>query len=216
MTFDPVAKFLVGYQHFLFYPVMALARFNLYAQGYILILIKNTAEWKKLEITGVIFYWTWVSWMLSHCLSWPLLISCLILSHAIAGILHVQICLSHFSMEIFTDVSYRNDDEQFFDTQLKTCIDIDCPIWMDWFHGGLQFQTAHHIFPRVPRHRLRELREKVENFCQKYGRTYHSASFWDTNLKTLKCLKKAALEARSGKLVKFEDSMIWEGMCAKG
>ena len=76
--------------------------------------------------------------------------------------------------------------------------------------------SAHHIFPRVPRHRLRELRGKVENFCQKYGRTYHSASFWDTNVKTLKCLKKAALEARSGKLIKFEDSMIWEGMCAKG
>ena len=97
-----------------------ILRFNLYAQGYILILIKNTAEWKKLEVSmskqyytdqirlskrahnsmindeyhqiiGVIFYWTWVSWMLSHCLSWSLLISCLLLSHAIAGILHVQV-----------------------------------------------------------------------------------------------------------------------------
>ena len=26
LTFDPIAKFLVGYQHYLFYPVMALAR----------------------------------------------------------------------------------------------------------------------------------------------------------------------------------------------
>ena len=26
MTFDPIARFLVGYQHILFYPVMALAR----------------------------------------------------------------------------------------------------------------------------------------------------------------------------------------------
>jgi len=216
LTFDPVAKFLVSYQHYLFYPVMALARFNLYAQGYILILIKNTAEWKKLEITGIVVYWTWVSWMLSQCLTWKLLISCLLLSHAIAGILHVQICLSHFSMEIFNDVTYKNDEEQFFDTQLRTCIDVDCPRWLDWFHGGLQFQTAHHIFPRVPRHRLRELRGRVEKFCQKYGKTYHSASFWDTNVKTLKCLEKAAMEARSGKFVKFQDTMLWEGMCAQG
>ena len=27
LTFDPIAKFLVGYQHYLFYPVMALARY---------------------------------------------------------------------------------------------------------------------------------------------------------------------------------------------
>lgn len=216
MTFDPVAKFLVSYQHLLFYPIMALARFNLYAQGYILILVKNSAEWKKLEIFAAICYWTWVSWMLSHCLTWPILISCLILSHAVAGLLHVQICLSHFSMEVFEDVTYKNDEEQFFDTQLRTCTDINCPRWMDWFHGGLQFQTAHHIFPRVPRHRLRELRGKVEEFCAKHGRTYHSASFWDTNVQTLKCLKKAAIEARKGKFIKFQDTMLWEGLCAKG
>lgn len=216
LTFNSIAKFLVAYQHVLFYPIMALARFNLYAQGYILVLMKNKAEWKKLEIAGIVGYWTWVSWMLSHCLTWPILIACLILSHAVAGLLHVQICLSHFSMEIFDEVTYKNDQEQYFDTQLRTCIDIDCPRWMDWFHGGLQFQTAHHIFPRVPRHRLRELRVKVEEFCQKHGRIYHSATFWETNIKTLKCLKKTAIEARNGKFVNFKDTMLWEGMCAKG
>lgn len=216
MTFDPIAKSLVSYQHYLFYPIMALARFNLYAQGYILILFKDTCEWKKLEITGIIFYWSWVSWMLSQCLSWPMLLACLLLSHAIAGVLHVQICLSHFAMEIFDDVTYKNDEEQFFDTQLKTCIDIDNPWWLDWFHGGLQFQTAHHLFPRVPRHRLRQLRQKIEVFCHKYGKTYNSASFWDTNVLTLKCLKKGAMEARKGRFVKFQDTMLWEGMCAHG
>ena len=31
-----------------YFPIL---RFNLYAQGYILILVKNTAEWKKLEVS---------------------------------------------------------------------------------------------------------------------------------------------------------------------
>merc|ERR1711968_129788 len=35
---DSIAKFLVSYQHILFYPVMALARWNLYAQGIIFLL----------------------------------------------------------------------------------------------------------------------------------------------------------------------------------
>lgn len=216
MPFDKISRFLVSYQQYLFYPVMALARFNLYAQGYILILVGDNCEWPKLEIVGIVFYWSWLSWMLSHCLSWNVLLCCLFLSHGISGILHVQICLSHFSMEITNDVTYKNDDEQFFDTQLKTCIDINCPRWMDWFHGGLQFQTAHHLFPRVPRHRLRQLRVKVEAFCQKFGRTYNGATFWDTNVKTIKCLEKAAQEARAGKFVQLQDSMLWEGMCAQG
>ena len=32
---------------------------------------------------------------------------------------------------------------------------------MDWFHGGLQFQTEHHLVPRMPRHKLRRFREET-------------------------------------------------------
>ena len=44
--------------------------------------------------------------------------------------------------------------------QLRTTIDVDCSEAMDWFHGGLQFQVEHHIFPILPRHNLRLVREK--------------------------------------------------------
>ena len=27
-------------------------------------------------------------------------------------------------------------------TQLSTTLDVDCYRWMDWFHGGLQFQVC--------------------------------------------------------------------------
>ena len=46
MKFDGAARFLVSYQHFLFYPVMALARFNLYVQSmiYMLFKVRNIAK----------------------------------------------------------------------------------------------------------------------------------------------------------------------------
>ena len=47
MKFDDVARFLVSYQHYLFYPVMALARFNLYAQSMIYMLVKV----RKIQVT---------------------------------------------------------------------------------------------------------------------------------------------------------------------
>ena len=30
-------------------------------------------------------------------------------------------------------------------SQLYTCLDVECPRYMDWLHGGLQFQTTHHL-----------------------------------------------------------------------
>ena len=44
MAFDAVARFFVSYQHYLFYPIMALARFNLYAQSIIYILVKVSSQ----------------------------------------------------------------------------------------------------------------------------------------------------------------------------
>jgi len=40
MTMDHVARFLVSYQHVLFYPVMAVARLNLYVQSFLIILAR--------------------------------------------------------------------------------------------------------------------------------------------------------------------------------
>ena len=100
--------------------------------------------------------------MLTFCLSsWQERVAYVAVSHAIAGLLHVQITLSHFAEEVYHGQAYNDDTDEWFRMQVKTTLNIDCPEWMDWFHGGLQFQTIHHLFPRVPRSRLRFVRDKV-------------------------------------------------------
>tara|TARA_B110000305_G_scaffold166319_1_gene183903 strand:- start:11 stop:475 length:465 start_codon:yes stop_codon:yes gene_type:complete len=64
MTMDFLWKFLVSYQHFLFYPIMAVARFNLYAQGIIFIYnCKQQDGWhaknfQKLEAVSMAMFLT--------------------------------------------------------------------------------------------------------------------------------------------------------------
>lgn len=36
---------------------------------------------------------------------------------------------------------FSDDAEGWVVTQLNTTLDVDCYRWMDWFHGGLQFQV---------------------------------------------------------------------------
>ena len=155
--------------------------------------------------------------MLYLCPTWGTRALFWYIANATVGIIHVQICLSHFLMETFDEVQYQKDSESYFEYQLRTTLDIDCPRYMDWFHGGLQYQVIHHLYPRIPRHRLRELRKKVEDIISKYSHVnYIHYPFIYANKLTLQHMKSVAMEARAGKLVKFKDTLIFEGLHAIG
>ena len=101
----------------------------------------------------------------------------LLISHQVCGLVHLQIVLSHFAMETYEGLGYTPTTRDFIKAQLATTMDVECSPSFDWFHGGLQFQVTHHLFPRLPRHRLREVLEKyVKPLCKKYDIKYHSYS----------------------------------------
>jgi len=43
-------------------------------------------------------------------------------------------------------------------------MDVSCPPYLDFLHGGLNFQTPHHLYPRVPRFRFRAVAKVVEQW----------------------------------------------------
>jgi len=220
MPFDKAARFLVSYQHYLYYPIMSVARVNLLAQSILFVLThpRCNGKLKIAELCSLAIFYTWYGYLLYLCPSWGSMLGFWYLANATVGIIHVQICLSHFMMETFDDVPYEKDSEEsFFEFQLRTTLDVDCPRYMDWFHGGLQYQVIHHLYPRVPRNRLRDLRKKVEEIVDRYPSiTYHHYTFTEANLLTLDHMKKVAMTARAGKLVPFENTMIFEGLNAIG
>jgi fatty acid desaturase len=50
-----------------------------------------------------------------------------------------------------TLATVQEEAEQFFGLQLKTTRNIDTAWWDGWYHGGLQYQIEHHLFPQLPR-----------------------------------------------------------------
>jgi len=82
-------------------------------------------------------------------------------------------------MEAFEDRTLeKNYNYDFFKENLETTMDISCPTWMDWFHGGLQFQVEHHFYPRLPRHQLRQCSYRLQEICKKHNMKYHAHSFY--------------------------------------
>lgn len=169
MTFDAFAKFIIPYQAYLYYIVLAFGRFNLYVLSWEYIIRglgpkKGPARYHRwLELTGQIFFWYWFGYVIMYK-TIPTVsarVVFLLVSHVVTMPVHAQITLSHFAMS----TAELGPHESFPQKMLRTTMDIECPQWLDFFHGGLQFQAIHHLFPRIPRHNLRRTQKLVQEFC---------------------------------------------------
>lgn len=185
MTYDAFAKFLIRYQDALYYFILCFGRFNLYRLSWAYLLFgtgprKGKAWWHRyFELVGQVFFWTWYGYgVVFKCIpgGWNRFIFVMI-SHMITMPLHVQITLSHFAMS----TADLGTTESFPQKMLRTTMDVDCPQWLDFFHGGLQFQAIHHLFPRIPRHNLRCTQKLVQEFCEDANIPYALYGFVDGN-----------------------------------
>ncbi|EDO48554.1 predicted protein [Nematostella vectensis] len=197
MHFDGLAKFFVRYQHHLYFLIMGLARFNLYAQSFLLVLSKERVKLRVMEFVTMVLFWTWYLTLCSYLPTWSTRFAFVFLAHFLAGIIHIQITLSHFSMETYNGLPLDAFKEnRFLLSQMDTTMDIECDPNLDFFHGGLQFQFEHHLFPRVARQNLRSIQEKMKLLCKKHGLPYRSKSFVDANIEVIQCLKDTAEKSK--------------------
>ena len=215
MEFDWIARnIFVPYQHAWYYPIMAVARFNLYIQSILFLLSRNDghAGRTKLDLMAFLGFFSWLAALVSCLPNWPERVAFFFLSHAVAGLLNVQITLSHFSRDIFDcdksrGTKYGGD---FFTRNVLSSLDVACPTYLDWFHGGLQFQTLHHCYPRIGRQHLRKTEPLIVSLCKKHSLPYTAKSFIDCNIEIYETLKNTASKAKQW------SPLIYESMCAQG
>ena len=117
---DFAARALVGAQHVLFYPLMAVARFNLYAQGlYFLVVRNDTAHFRRTELGALTFFCAWLALLVGYGLPDGERAYWLLVSHAVAGILHVQIVLSHWAMPTYLGRAYTGAHDEWYIMQAR-------------------------------------------------------------------------------------------------
>ncbi|KAI1932486.1 hypothetical protein LOZ66_006868 [Ophidiomyces ophidiicola] len=200
MKYDGAARYLTRYQNYLYYPVLLFGRFNLYRLSWEYLFFggaprKGPAWWHRwFEIVGQIFFWTWFGYgvVFLGIPDWRNRCLFVMVSHMVTAPLHVQITLSHFAMST-ADLGVN---ESFAQKMLRTTMDVDCPPWLDFFHGGLQFQAIHHLYPRIPRHNLRRTQQLVKEFCKEVAIPYAIFTFFDGNKEVIGHLGDVANQAR--------------------
>lgn len=184
LWFDAIARKTIPFQNYLYYPLLAFGRFNLYRLSWTHILLgqgprHGPAAWfRYLEFVGLSWFFYWFFGLVVPQVDggWNKFMYIMV-SHITTMLVHVQITLSHFAMST-ADLGVS---ESFPSRQLRTTMDVDCPEWLDFLHGGLQFQAIHHLFPRLPRHNLRRAQGIVLEFCQDVGLPYSIYGFGKGN-----------------------------------
>lgn len=216
MAYDAFAKVMLRVQHYTYYFILLFGRFNLYRLSFEYLLggqapRRGPAWWHRwFELAGQVFFWTWFGYGVVYR-SIPTAgarFVFVMVSHMVTMPLHVQITLSHFAMS----TAELGPAESFPQKMLRTTMDVDCPQWLDWFHGGLQFQAIHHLYPRIPRHNLRATQKLVQGFCEDVGIPYALYGFVGGNKKVIGRLadvsrQAAILRKCQQKLAKSDDPL---------
>ncbi|KAK0117635.1 hypothetical protein ONS95_011967 [Cadophora gregata] len=198
MAYNSFAQAVIPYQKYLYYPLLCFGRFNLYVLSLEFIFMDKgpkSNRWHRFyELSGQVFFWFWFGYLIMWCSipTWTQRFLFLMISHMVTMPLHVQFTLSHFAMSTITP----GRNEPWALQQLRTTMDVDCPAWLDWMHGGLQFQTIHHLFPTLPRHNLRQASEEVKVWSKEVGVKYEVYGFVECNGKVLSRLEEVGRQAR--------------------
>ncbi|KAK9424933.1 putative Fatty acid desaturase-domain-containing protein [Seiridium unicorne] len=219
MHYDAAAKFLISIQQYTYYIILLFGRFNLYRLSWEYIILglgprKGPAWWHRwLELAGQIFFWTWFAYGVvykSIPTGWDRFVFVMV-SHMVTMPVHLQITLSHFAMS----TADLGPHESFPQKMLRTTMDVDCPQWLDFFHGGLQFQAIHHLYPRIPRHNLRRTQKLVQEFCDDVDIPYALYGFVGGNQEVIGRLaevsRQAAILAKCQKVLAASEDPLGHG-----
>nr|QHA94780.1 delta-6-desaturase-2 [Buglossoides arvensis] len=213
LNFNSLSRFFVRYQHWTFYPVMCSARLVMVVQSQTMMLTKKNVSRRAgrgQELLGVIVFWSWYSFLVSCLPNWGERIMFVLASLLVTGFQQLQFSLNHLASSVYVGKPIGND---WFEKQTSGTLDISCPHWMDWFHGGTQFQIEHHLFPRLPRCHFRKISPFVKELCRKHNLPYNCSSFFKANEMVIGTLRKAALEARD---LTNPKNLVWEAVYTHG
>ena len=67
----------------------------------------------------------------------------------------------------------------------------------DYLYGGLNYQIEHHLFPNMPRNRLKEAQEIVMPFCQGHSISYYETGVVRSHVEILQYLHQVSAPLRT-------------------
>jgi fatty acid desaturase len=90
----------------------------------------------------------------------------------------------------------RDSEVDFLRRQVLTSRNVVGHPITDFWYGGLNYQIEHHLFPGMPRNRLRVAQPIIRGFCQEHSIAYHETGVLQSYREILQHLHKVGAPLR--------------------
>ena len=93
----------------------------------------------------------------------------------------------------------KDSQLDFLHRQVLTSRNVIAHPITDFWYGGLNYQIEHHLFPNMPRNKLREVQVIVKDFCLTHSIAYHETSVLQSYREILQHLHEVGAPLRKAR-----------------
>lgn len=201
---NPEQRAYIQYQHIYFFAILPFL--NIIWGLNSLIWLRGKSAWVQkperiykdynfIETVGITFHHLWLLIFLVTSLPWYIIPLWWFVCKMISGAgLAFVVFFNHYSCPKY---DFDSDaGENFVINQLITTRNMNPGILIDWLCGGLNYQVEHHLWPTMPRHHFRQVREILIKWCADHNLPYLTSDFFEGLFQVRDFLKSHADYAR--------------------
>ena len=185
-------RFTVKYQAYLILPLELLASlsFLIFSVRFIL---EKKAKYPAAELLVMtVHYLLYLGLLLSQLSIWQAAVFILI-HRALFGLYLGSVAAPNHKGMLVLD---KDSPLDFVRQQVLTARNVKAGAFNDFWYGGLNYQIEHHLFPTMPRNRLREAQQIVKAFCKQRSIAYHETGMLQSYREILQCLHEVSAPLR--------------------
>lgn len=187
-----VARCIIAYQHFFFFPLLALTFVNLKRQCF-LFLCQNKRKARFVEVPLLLVHYAGYTILLFSLFNAWQAILFIIIHQGLTGLYMGSIFApNHKGMPMIDS----NEKIDFLHRQILTARNVKAHPIIDFWYGGLNYQIEHHLFPTMPRNNLKAAQIIIQGFCVEHTITYTETSFIQSYREILTHLRVVSVSLR--------------------
>ncbi len=167
-----LTRFIVKYQRYFYFPLILFEGLSKRVSS-IRYLLTEQSRYRMVESVLLLAHYSiYLGLLFSLLGGWQALVF-IAINQAIFGLYMGSVFApNHKGMPIL-ESDHKLD---YLHMQVITARNITAHPITDFIYGGLNYQIEHHLFPSLPRNKLREAQEVIKSFCQEHSISYHETS----------------------------------------
>jgi fatty acid desaturase len=187
-----ILRRVVGYQSFYFMPVLLLEGIGVRSAS-AQYLLQGKAKNQLAEALLMALHFVLYFGLLFYILPVWQAVAFIAVHQALLGLyMGMVFAPNHKGMPLLDSDSQID----FVRRQVLTSRDINAHPVTDFLYGGLNYQIEHHLFPTIPRNKLREAQKIVRAFCEDRAIPYRESSVVQSNKEIFQYLHEVSAPLR--------------------